>query len=87
VGNLNKCNDSRSHRRVAAGGTCDGGLLQAAELRQGSGGAQGKHQPSGGDTNGGLDLNMWASVVDRDGTVCAVAFTGKDRGAQWPGIG
>jgi hypothetical protein len=42
-------------------------------------------KPSGGDTNGGLDLNMWASVVDRDGTVCVVAFTGKDRGAQWPG--
>jgi uncharacterized protein GlcG (DUF336 family) len=42
-------------------------------------------RPTGSDTNGGLDLNMWASVVDRDGTVCAVAFTGKDRGAQWPG--
>jgi uncharacterized protein GlcG (DUF336 family) len=28
---------------------------------------------------------MWASVVDRDGIVCAVAFTGPDRGAQWPG--
>jgi uncharacterized protein GlcG (DUF336 family) len=23
--------------------------------------------------------------VDRDGVVCAVAFTGSDRGAQWPG--
>jgi uncharacterized protein GlcG (DUF336 family) len=42
-------------------------------------------KPSGGETNGGLDLNMWASVVDRDGTVCVVTFTGKDRGAQWPG--
>jgi uncharacterized protein GlcG (DUF336 family) len=42
-------------------------------------------KPSGGESNGGLDLNMWASVVDRDGTVCVVAFTGKDRGAQWPG--
>ncbi len=42
-------------------------------------------KPSGGETNGGLDLNMWASIVDRDGIVCAVAFTGKDRGAQWPG--
>jgi uncharacterized protein GlcG (DUF336 family) len=40
---------------------------------------------SGGPSNGGLDLNMWASVVDRDGIVCVVAFTGKDRGAQWPG--
>jgi uncharacterized protein GlcG (DUF336 family) len=28
---------------------------------------------------------MWAAVVNRDGIVCAVAFTGTDRGAQWPG--
>ena len=38
-------------------------------------------KPSGGESNGGLDLNMWASVVDRGGTVCVVTFTGKDRGA------
>jgi uncharacterized protein GlcG (DUF336 family) len=36
-------------------------------------------------TNGGLDFNMWASIVDRDGVVCAVAFTGEGRGDQWPG--
>ena len=35
--------------------------------------------------NGGFNLNMWATVVNRDGVVCAVAFTGTDRGAQWPG--
>jgi uncharacterized protein GlcG (DUF336 family) len=28
---------------------------------------------------------MWASVVNRDGVVCAVAFTGDNRGDQWPG--
>ena len=28
---------------------------------------------------------MWATIVDRDGIVCAVAFSGNDRGAQWPG--
>jgi uncharacterized protein GlcG (DUF336 family) len=33
----------------------------------------------------GLDFDMWATIVDRDGTVCAVAFSGTDRGAQWPG--
>src|SRR5689334_14601860 len=33
----------------------------------------------------GLDLNMWATIVDRDGIVCAVAFSGNDRGTQWPG--
>lgn len=37
-----------------------------------------------GETSG-LHNNMWATVVDRDGNVCAVAFTGNNRGAQWPG--
>ena len=36
-------------------------------------------------TNGGFDLDMWGTIVNRDGIVCAVAFTGVDRGAQWPG--
>ena len=35
--------------------------------------------------NGGFNLDMWATVVNRDGIVCAVAFTGGDRGDQWPG--
>jgi uncharacterized protein GlcG (DUF336 family) len=35
--------------------------------------------------NGGFNLNMWGTIVNRDGVVCAVAFTGGDRGAQWPG--
>src|SRR5580658_2091097 len=35
--------------------------------------------------NGGFGLNMWATVVNRDGIVCAVAFTGNTRGDQWPG--
>ena len=34
--------------------------------------------------NGGFDLDMWATVVNRDGVVCAVAFTGANRGEQWP---
>ena len=33
----------------------------------------------------GLDLQMWGTVVDRDGVVCAVAFSGRNRGSQWPG--
>jgi uncharacterized protein GlcG (DUF336 family) len=28
---------------------------------------------------------MWGTVVNRDGVVCAVAFTGNNRGDQWPG--
>lgn len=35
--------------------------------------------------NGGFDLDMWGTIVDRDGVVCAVAFTGENRGSQWPG--
>src|SRR5450631_423748 len=36
-------------------------------------------------SNGGFNLDMWGTVVNRDGIVCAVAFTGADRGSQWPG--
>jgi uncharacterized protein GlcG (DUF336 family) len=35
--------------------------------------------------NGGFGLNMWGAIVNRDGIVCAVAFTGNDRGDEWPG--
>ncbi len=35
--------------------------------------------------NGGFNLDMWATLVNRDGIVCAVAFTGANRGDQWPG--
>lgn len=42
-------------------------------------------KPSGGPSNGGLDNNMWGAVVARDGTVCAVAYTGGAVGDQWPG--
>jgi len=35
--------------------------------------------------NGGFSLEMWGTVVNRDGVVCAVAFTGVNRGDQWPG--
>jgi uncharacterized protein GlcG (DUF336 family) len=37
------------------------------------------------EESSGLDLDMWATIVNRDGVVCAVAFSGADRGAQWPG--
>jgi len=36
-------------------------------------------------SNGGFNLDMWATVVNRDGIVCGVAFTGSNRGSQWPG--
>src|SRR5438034_5994088 len=33
----------------------------------------------------GFNLHMWATIVNRDGVVCAIAFSGTDRGTQWPG--
>ena len=42
-------------------------------------------KPSGGPTNGGLDNNEWAALVNRDGAVCAVAFSGAKPDDQWPG--
>lgn len=33
----------------------------------------------------GLNNHMWATIVNRDGVVCAVAFSGTNRAAQWPG--
>ncbi len=35
--------------------------------------------------NGGFNLQMWATVVDRTGAVCNVAFSGPSLGDQWPG--
>lgn len=37
------------------------------------------------EDNGGFRLHMWASLVDRDGVVCVVAMSGRERGDQWPG--
>ncbi|MEO8129640.1 MAG: heme-binding protein [Bryobacteraceae bacterium] len=33
----------------------------------------------------GLNNHMWATIVDRTGVVCAVAYSGSSRGAQWLG--
>ena len=38
----------------------------------------------GTSVNGGAGLNFWGVVVDRDGVVQAVAFSGKDRNSQLP---
>lgn len=42
-------------------------------------------QQARNESNGGFNLDMWATIVNRDGVVCAVAFTGSNRGDQWPG--
>src|SRR4051812_12490818 len=36
-------------------------------------------------SNGGFNLDMGATVGNREGLVCQVAFPGNNRGAQWPG--
>jgi len=37
------------------------------------------------DGNAGLNLNMWATVVDTAGVVVAVVYTGTGEGDQWQG--
>ncbi len=37
------------------------------------------------EKNGGFSLHMWATIVDRDGVVRLIAYSGKERGDQWPG--
>jgi uncharacterized protein GlcG (DUF336 family) len=39
----------------------------------------------GKGSNGGLGNQEWGAVVNRDGVVCALVFTGPNRGAEWPG--
>ncbi|MGY3074200.1 hypothetical protein ACVWZZ_000571 [Bradyrhizobium sp. LM6.10] len=42
-------------------------------------------KPGGGPSNGGLDNNEWAAVVNRQGVVCAVAYSGRKADDQWLG--
>jgi uncharacterized protein GlcG (DUF336 family) len=42
-------------------------------------------KPTGGPTNGGLDNNEWAAVVDRSGAICAIVFSGAKADDQWLG--
>jgi uncharacterized protein GlcG (DUF336 family) len=69
-------NASRAEDR-GRGAAC-GALPSHAELKAALRAAQGM-------ANGGFGLDMWGTVVNRDGIVCAVAFTGSERGDQWPG--
>jgi uncharacterized protein GlcG (DUF336 family) len=73
--NKGKEDKGKSHQ-----GICDG-LPSHAELQV----ALKSVVDVGGTNNSGFGLNMWATTVNRDGEVCAVAFTGQDRGDQWPG--
>jgi uncharacterized protein GlcG (DUF336 family) len=37
------------------------------------------------EKNGGLGFEMWATILDRDGKVVDIVFSGVNRGDQWPG--
>ena len=37
------------------------------------------------EPNGGLGFEMWATILDRDGVVVDVVFSGEQRADQWPG--
>jgi uncharacterized protein GlcG (DUF336 family) len=39
----------------------------------------------GQQKNGGMGNQEWAVIVDRDGIVCDVVFSGTDRSQEWPG--
>jgi Haem-degrading len=39
----------------------------------------------GSGANSGLGNQEWAALVNRDGIICAIVFSGPDRGSQWPG--
>lgn len=39
----------------------------------------------GSAKNGGMGNQEWAVVVDRDGVVCAIVFSGTTRSDEWPG--
>jgi uncharacterized protein GlcG (DUF336 family) len=62
----------------AAGGTSCTSLPSQQQLQAAL--ATARNMP-----NGGFNLDMWATIVGRDGTVCAVAYTGSTVDSQWPG--
>lgn len=72
-----KLNRGGPQEERARGGVC-GNLPSYAQLKAALLSAVGTE-------SSGFNLQMWATMVNRDGVVCAVAFSGADRGAQWPG--
>ena len=67
-GNGNKCNALPTHAQLTQA------LKDALPVVAGG---------TSADSNGGLDLPMWATIVNERGQVCAVTFSGSDRRAQW----
>jgi hypothetical protein len=61
---------------VSAAGSACNGLPSQADLKTALLSAV-------SSSNGGLNNNRWATSVDADGIVCAVAFSGSNRKEQW----
>ena len=75
-----------SHNVLAADPAADcTGLPTWSELQTNLADVAPATPTNGKPNNGGFGLNMWATIVNRDGYVCAVAYTGTDRNQQWPG--
>jgi uncharacterized protein GlcG (DUF336 family) len=62
-----------------------GGQPQGCSNLPGYGALQSAISKATAAETSGLNNQMWATIVNRDGVVCAVAFSGVNRGAQWPG--
>jgi uncharacterized protein GlcG (DUF336 family) len=72
------CSDSSPRPTAAVAPAVDSELPAHDQLRAAL-------QKARNTPNGGFDLDMWATVVDRSGIVVAVAFTGAKEGDQWQG--
>ena len=70
---------------VGGGGVGGGGNVVGCSLVPGQPQLKAALTAARNQANGGFNLDMWATVVNRDGVVCAVAFTGAMEDAQWPG--
>jgi uncharacterized protein GlcG (DUF336 family) len=72
------CGDSATDPSVEASSTITHFLPSHAALR-------GQLREVLEEQNGGLGFEMWATILDRDGRVVDVVFSGSRRGDQWPG--
>lgn len=76
---VTSCSSSEAHAQEASAGQACAGLPSFASL------GDVLKEVVHGDTNSGAGNEMWGVIVNRDGVVCAVAFSGENRGSQFPG--
>jgi hypothetical protein len=76
---VTSCSSSEAHAQEASAGQACAGLPSFASL------GEVLKDVVHGDTNSGGGNEMWGVIVNRDGVVCGVAFSGENRGSQFPG--